>query len=208
MARLARFGLCGLLLTVLALGCSKGDSANSTDGEQQNAPAANETSETSPAAAAREFMEAIRTGDDAKVTALLSSQAREQIGKMGFNLGPKGSDTAKYEVGEVELLPPDGARVASVWTDLDDTGKPRSDQIVWMLRKESEGWRVAGMAAEVFPGEPPLLLNFEDMEETMRKYQQLALEIERRAMAERQRVTGAVRTAQTPEAGESTPETR
>ena len=79
------------------------------------------------------------------------------------------------------MLAEDGARVPSIWTDLDGSGREKSYQMLWMVRKGSEGWRVAGMAAEVFPGEPPLLLDFEKPEEVVRKQQMLREELRRRA---------------------------
>ena len=51
---------------------------------------------------------------------------------------------------------------------------------LWMLRREPRGWRVAGMAATPFPGEPPVLLDFENLEATIEKVNLLAEEIRRR----------------------------
>ena len=53
-----------------------------------------------------------------------------------------------------------------------------------MVRREPRGWRVAGMAATPFPGEPPVLLDFENLEETIRKVNLLAEEIRRRGEME------------------------
>ena len=50
-----------------------------------------------------------------------------------------------------------------------------------MVRQEPEGWRIAGVAATVFKGEPPLLLNFEDPEEMLRKQEWVQQEMRRRA---------------------------
>ena len=52
-----------------------------------------------------------------------------------------------------------------------------------MLRREQDAWRVAGVAAQVFPGEPPLLLNFEDPEDMFRKQQWVREEMRRRMAA-------------------------
>lgn len=134
-----------------------------------------------PVSATKVFLEAVRTGDDEKVVAMFTQLARQQAGELNRQFAPVGSDTARYEVSDkVEFLAEDGARVMSTWTDLGADGKPRSDEIMWMLRKEPEGWRIAGMAAVIFPGEPPLLLDFENMKETLRKVELLAEELERR----------------------------
>jgi hypothetical protein len=50
----------------------------------------------------------------------------------------------------------------------------------WVLRTGMEGWRIAGMAAVVFDGEPPLLLDFENLEEAMNKIRMLRETIEQR----------------------------
>ena len=61
--------------------------------------------------------------------------------------------------------------------------KPKTDNMLWLVRKDSEGWRILGIAAEVFPGEPPLLLNFEEPEKTNEKIRWLREEVRRRAAA-------------------------
>jgi len=53
-----------------------------------------------------------------------------------------------------------------------------------MLRKEDNGWRIAGMATVIFENEPPLLLDFENMQETLRKVEMLSQEIERRQQSQ------------------------
>jgi len=83
--------------------------------------------------------------------------------------------------------------VLSKWTDMDRSGQPRTDEITWMLRREAEGWRVAGMAATVFEGEPPLLLDFEQPEETMRRLDLLSEEVQRRMAKEQPGQWGRLR---------------
>jgi hypothetical protein len=100
---------------------------------------------------------------------------------LNIQVAPRGSDTAKFEVGKAKYLDPDGARVPCKWTDIDKEGNSRTDEITWMLRKEPEGWRVAGMAAVIFEGEDPLLLDFENPKETLQKLERLREEIARRA---------------------------
>jgi hypothetical protein len=66
-------------------------------------------------------------------------------------------------------------------SDLDADSQRRSEDVVWVLRREPEGWRIGGVAATPFKGEPPLLLNFEDPEEMLRKQQWVQEEMRRRA---------------------------
>ncbi len=134
-----------------------------------------------PAAAVSAFLEAVRTGDDETARNMLSSIAREKTSQLGRGVTPPASDTARFEVGKVEYLAADGARVNCTWTDLDANGQPQTDRAQWMVRREPQGWRIVGVAYTVFEGEPPLLLDFENLEETLRKQQLAREEINRRA---------------------------
>ena len=133
-----------------------------------------------PSAAVRRFLEATRTGNDQVATEMLTRLARESIEELGGSVAPPSSDTARFRIGEVEMLAEDGARVPCVWTDLDADNQEKSYHMLWMVRKEPEGWRIAGMATEVFEGEPPLVLNFEKPEEVLRQKELLREEILRR----------------------------
>ncbi len=126
-----------------------------------------------------EFLAAVKSGDDKRASALLTQIARRKTTEMEMVVAPPGSDTASYQVlaSEVEG---NEAQVGTDWTDLDGDGRPRTDRIVWMLRHESEGWRIYGMATRVFPDMPPIVLNFEDPEDMLRKQQQAEEEIARR----------------------------
>lgn len=141
------------------------------------------------------FLEAVRTGDDATAADMLTPLARQKTEELDMVVAPPGSDTASFEVGEVELVAKDGAHVSSSWTDLDELGEPRTDSIVWMVRREFDGWRIAGMATKLFEDELPLFLNFEDPEDMLRKQQLLEEELVRRAQEE---LTGAPATAAQP----------
>ena len=124
---------------------------------------------TNPAEAVYHFLEAVRQGNDAAAGSLLTDAARKKTAEMDMVVAPPGSDTASFEVGEVQMDGQNGARVASAWSDVDHEGSRRTDQITWILRRESQGWRIAGMAAQVFPDQDPIVLNFEDPQEMLRK---------------------------------------
>lgn len=134
-----------------------------------------------PAGAVAQFLDAVRRGDDEGAAIMFTPLAREKAAEMNIQVAPRGSDTARFQVGKVEYVEQDVARVESVWTDLDQDGALRTDEMAWMLRRAPDGWRVAGMAATVFQGEPPLLLDFENPEETLRKLDLLRQEIGRRS---------------------------
>lgn len=175
------------VLAIAVSGCGKpagtGPSSTSDSAVSNTGVAQDSQQLEGPAAAAHEFLEALRTGNDEKAGKMLSTLAREKTASMNRNVTPPASDTARFAVGKVEYLGDDGARVACTWTDIDEDGQPKSDEAIWVLRREEEGWRVAGVAAQVFPGEPPLLLNFEDPEDMFRKQQWVREEIRRRIEA-------------------------
>lgn len=133
-----------------------------------------------------EFLQAIKTGDEAKSNELLTPLARQKTAELDMAVAPMGSESASFTVGDVELPAEGGghlAHVASTWTDLDDNGQPHTDEILWVLRREQVGWRIGGMATKVFEDQPPLFLDFEDPSEMRRKQQLVEAEMERRARA-------------------------
>ncbi|NLF06665.1 MAG: hypothetical protein GX594_01620 [Pirellulaceae bacterium] len=175
----------GCVLIAISLGCGKQSQNGQAAGNKPGAnPAQNAAAQsnklTGPAAAVHEFLEAVRTGNDDQAAQMLSTIAREKTAALNRNVTPPASDTAKFTIGKVKFVGEDGAQVESSWTDLDMDGEPRTDDAVWVLRKEAAGWRIAGVAVIIFPGEPPLLLNFEDPEDMFRKQQWVREEIRRR----------------------------
>ncbi len=146
-----------------------------------------------PAAAVAQFLEAVRTGNDARATEMLSTVARQKTAAAKLRVTPQASDTARFEIGAVEFQDEDRAFVACVWTDLDGNGQPRAETAQWGVRREGEVWRVAGVAYTVFEGEDPLLLNFEDPDDMERQKQWLEAELARRAQPQ-----GGSRQAMTP----------
>ncbi len=127
------------------------------------------------------FLEAVRTCNEQKAISLLSPLARQKTAEKGATFAPPGTETASFKVGQVEIVGDGGAHVASIWTDLNEDGELHSDQVIWMVRREDEGWRIVGMATKVFPDQPPLLLNFEDPDDMKRKQQLVEEEMVRRA---------------------------
>jgi hypothetical protein len=147
---------------------------------------------TEAAAAAKRtvvsFLEAIRRGDDNSAKGLLSTTARTKTEELGISVAPPVEDTATYAVTESEVINEDGdvVHVATTWTDTDDTGAKTTENVVWVVRLDPEGWRVVGMAMRIFEDLPPLLLNFEDPEDMLAKQELVAKELHRRATAGQQ----------------------
>jgi hypothetical protein len=141
--------------------------------------AAVESDNKTPEAVTGEFLEAMRSGDENKAAALLTAAARTRTAEKDMFLAPPGSETARFAVREVMLVE-QGAHVATDWTDVDADGHMHTDRIVWLLRNEPEGWRIAGMATKIFPDRAPVVLNFEDPDDMVRQRQLADEEMARR----------------------------
>jgi len=175
MQRIALLTMTGLLLATA--GCSK-----SAEEPVAAAPAA-APPVAPPDAAVREFLDAIRVGDHKRAEGMLTDTARQKTSEMDLLVAPPGSATAKFEIAEMEVIEDQVAHVASVWTDIGDDGKPQTNEFVWALRRQPQGWRVAGVAVQLFPNQPPLLLDFEDPADMLRKQQMAEAEAQRQINA-------------------------
>jgi len=176
-------GLAVAALAVINLGCG-GKSEKPAAGT--HAAATKETAAQTvapPDATVTEFLSAVKRGDDEKSAQMLTQLARQKTGELDMVVAPPGSDTATFKVGKVELVADEVAHVECTWTDIGDDGKPRDEHIIWMLRREPEGWRIAGMATQLFAGELPLLLDFENPQDMLEKERLAQEEILRRQQA-------------------------
>ena len=138
---------------------------------------------TAPAkATVTAFLEAIKRGDDPGAQAMLTKVARAKTQELGISVAPPVNSTATYSVRECEVIAgtEDLVHVGTTWTDTDPDGFTTTENVVWAVRLDPEGWRVAGMATKIFDDMPPLLLNFEDPEDMIAK-QELAQELQKRA---------------------------
>ncbi len=190
-------GVLLVLTAILATGCGssepagEGDSSvnmNGTgvsesptaDGSSADGDVAEAPEVAGVKAATLEFLGALKAGDDTKANQMLTALAQKNLGK---KMTPPASDTARFEIEKVEMIGSLGARVTTRWIDIAHNGKPNVTQYLWVFRSESSQWRVAGVGAEVFAGEPPLLLNFEDPQDMERQLNWLAAEVARRRAA-------------------------
>jgi hypothetical protein len=156
-------------------GCGGSDTPTDAQAQAQpNAPP------LPPEVVTREFLEAVRTGDHVKADALLTDMAREKTKQVDLQMAPTATPTAKYEVGEVEIMEGQVAHVESFWTDIGEDGKPKTIPFVWALRLDKDGWRIGGVATKLFDDAPLLLLNFEDPEDMLHKQAMLEAEMTRR----------------------------
>ncbi|MCC9609462.1 hypothetical protein LOC68_05090 [Blastopirellula sp. JC732] len=180
---------CALLLSaaMLLVGCNNQNNPSVSENTGENvevAPVQDPLAIASidPKTAVESFLAALRDGDKELTSKLLTQKARQETRKHNLAIDPVGASGAKFEVGETIYITSEkrGAHVESHWFDVDPQGKAVSYDIVWIMRRETGGWRVAGMATELFAGEPPLVLPFENPAEMFEAQKLAEREILRR----------------------------
>ncbi len=172
-----------VLIAATICGCGdKKESSNATasaDSRPAAAPASTQASSpvvsvksATPEEAVSEFLDALRSGNDKTAEAMLTAKAREETAAHDMVVAPPGAPNASYQVGRVQHPEgqDDAAYVSCTWSEKNGDDDV-SYEVVWILRKETAGWRIAGMATQLAENEEPLFLNFEDLS-------QLASELE------------------------------
>jgi len=123
--------------------------------------------EASPQLIVQNFLAALQLGDDSEISNLLTTKAKEETEKHDLVVRSPGSPNATFEVGGVEMVS-GGAYVTSLWTEPGNDGLIHQFDIIWILRQQQDGWRIAGMATGDAANEAPTYLNFEEPEEMIR----------------------------------------
>ncbi|HJN11775.1 MAG TPA: hypothetical protein QF564_24030 [Pirellulaceae bacterium] len=131
------------------------------------------TQETPPDQIVAAFLGALRSGDSGVAEALLTRRAYEETRKRDLAVRSLGSPAATFKIGIPEYLGAhkNGAHVNTTWTETQN-GAVSSYDIIWALRRQDSGWRVAGMGAQLGPGEQVVYLNFEDPDDMLAKWRQ------------------------------------
>lgn len=182
-------------LGLLSVGCGSSEVAESTPANSATKPAAEKTvgqptvnqptgivsldsmaippepGVTPPTDIVSQFLDRVRRGgEDAEADALLTQKSRSEFASIGERIQAPGSPDARFEVTRAVSIPDEqnGAYVHSIWTEPGEAGEVTSTQVVWKLRKESNGWRINGMALEVAPDTAPLEIDFENGKEMAR----------------------------------------
>jgi len=139
---------------------------NSTSGTGQHA------SPAPPAEVVDRFLNALREGEQETAEHLLTRKAREETAKRNLSVQPPGSPSIKFQIVGTEFLGADNnaAHVVSTWSEPSSDGSLTDYEIVWALRRQDDGWRIAGMATKLVENQPAIFLNFEDPEDMLAKW--------------------------------------
>lgn len=167
-----------IVLAVTVLACSITGCGGDPQGPPNVANSASEpvaagtpSTAASPADVVVQFYEALRKGDDAAIASLLTDKAREETANSGLGIQSQASESLSYEIGNTDYVTDqmDGAHVRTMWREPSPEGQLTATEVIWVLRKQTGGWRISGMATPVVEGELPLLFNFEEPEDMLQK---------------------------------------
>jgi hypothetical protein len=119
------------------------------------------------------FLDSLRGGDQATTSTLLTKKALAETSKRNLSVCPQATPHMIYDItkAEVQANDPNLAYVHVIWTEKYTDGDV-TYEVVWGLRKQAEGWRIAGMAIELVPGQGQAYLNFEDPDDMIRKQEE------------------------------------
>jgi hypothetical protein len=146
-------------LLVLTQGCGN---SNSMPAGQATSQSGADSSDSTIAQVAGEFLEAIRTGNSAGASSRLTPLAQQVMRQEDMDFDLLANSTATFQVKKVNLIETDEAGVDSVWTELGADGKPQQEQWTLGLQRIEGVWRVRGIIADMGPNQQPVLMDFEN----------------------------------------------
>jgi hypothetical protein len=176
---LSRMLFLALVVGLIGCGGQAEPEVTSNESDTDTLPA---VASATPEEAIHELMTAYKTGDDAKASALLTEKSRQETERTGKSVSPPGSPNMQFKVGEVEYVndAKDQAHVGCYISEVGPDGEKFESDVVWLMRKESKGWRVVGIAMKPFPDLDLVYYNFEDQDDMDRKFELVNAEAERR----------------------------
>lgn len=166
------------LLAAGVSGCGKSD--NPSPVAQNNATQSGATpvpgppkqvpADATPDQVVTVFLDAMRAADAPTIEALLTTKAKEETVRHNMPVEPVAAPHAQFQVAAPQYLPmnPNGAHVQAQWVETDGMDT-YTHSVIWVLRRQAEGWRIAGFAIELIPGQGPQFLNFEDPADMLQK---------------------------------------
>lgn len=131
------------------------------------------------------FLDAMRAADGKALESLLTTKAREATIRENMPVEPIAAPHAQFQVGAAQYLPmnPNGAHVQAQWIESDGM-LTYTHTVIWALRKQTDGWRIAGFAIELVPGQGPQFLNFEDPADMLKKQEEAVAALQKASEAE------------------------
>jgi hypothetical protein len=174
-------GIVAVLALTLGCGGEQGNDGTQPSGNTNSTGAQADTRD--PKQIVQAFLTAVKTGDDTTAEGLLTKKALQETRSRDLRVAPPGSETASFTIEGVEMIAEGtGAHVLSTWTEGVDDEK-YTDEYLWVLRKDPEGWRIAGMITKPFEDLAPVALDFEDPDHMLAQQEMVEQEAMARARA-------------------------
>jgi hypothetical protein len=165
------FGL--LVVSAACVGCGGPKDPDATAGTNPSGrPVATAaTASIPPNEIVEMFADCVRRGDRDAMFKLITPAARQDIQKSGQQLDPPGSPEASFKIGSIKYLDndKDAAYVESLWIEPAEVAgqPPKETEVLWAVQLELEGWRISGLAIDQGNDQPPFLLDFENLAESL-----------------------------------------
>ena len=135
--------------------------------QQQEKPKISLPATTSPSDVVKRFLTALKNAKKDEIGALLTDTAWVKIGENQLIVGNSGIPSAEFTIGKSKFNIAGNKDVCHVDSELLeklDNGETEKYLATWVLRQQSDGWRIAGMASPLETGGKPVFLNFEKPE--------------------------------------------
>jgi hypothetical protein len=176
-------GAVAVLALTLGCGGEQGNDGTQPSGNTNSTSASAPADTRDPKQIVHAFLTAVKTGDDTTAESLLTKKALQETRARDLRVAPPGSETASFTIEGVEMIAEGtGAHVLSTWTEGVDDEK-YTDEYLWVLRKDPEGWRIAGMITKPFEDLAPVALDFEDPDHMLAQQEMVEQEAMARARA-------------------------
>lgn len=156
--------------SVAAESPTPGKSPAATSGTKRPSVKLPVTDASEPADVVDAFLKALKAGDEQVAEALLTTRAQIESTRHNLQVNTPGTPAATYKIGRSAVCEEDETEVhvETEWTEPDTDGKRKTESVIFVLRHQTTGWRVAGMAAYLNNSKEPEFLNFEDPPEMFR----------------------------------------
>lgn len=131
----------------------------------------------SPTEIVSQFLDRVRRGgEDPDANALLTKLAQQEMTRIGRPLQFPGSPDTRFEVESAYPVPNQEytAWVPTVLSEPTENGQEIRYEVVWTVRRESEGWRISGFTMDQGAGLEPMEIDFENGSEMDARLSDLA----------------------------------
>ena len=157
---------CFLALITLA-GCSQSEPSGATAKETNSSIENNNSTTSSKSTSQAEaevkksttaFLQSVVRGDAQTAAQWLTPLAAQRAAADPSVLAPLGFQVESLQVSEVRIVSEFEAAAECL---LKEYGSNEPESVCCLLKLDSSGWKVCGMACDAGPGEPPVLISFE-----------------------------------------------